>query len=101
MRYSKLTGQPDVCTAGDRMPLSPGYVRNVLIPRKQALLVIKGRIASPLRDMMMRESKTKAYRLIDLANLAKASAIIAAAKKVEEKAVVGSLDLQTLSCVSY
>lgn len=45
----------DCGPVGDRLPLSPGFVRNRLLPLGQALLIVKGKPASPLRDMMKRE----------------------------------------------
>lgn len=71
----RLISGDDGNVLGERKILSRGFVRNVLIPRQQALVVVRGKIASPLRDMMIRER-----RVASLVNLSK---VQVAPEKVE------------------
>lgn len=45
----------ELTRAGDRMPVSPGQARNLLVPRRLALYVVNGKAVSPMRDMISRE----------------------------------------------
>ncbi len=66
---------------GDRLPLSPGFVRNRLLPLGQALLIVKGKVASPMRDMMRREVAEAAAR----AKLNPRRRLVAELRTVEKK----------------